>query len=164
MIRFLVKDEYMSLIIFLGDTELLMSREIRRHNDKLNFLGGKRYRRSEDSLTVAWRQVDRETGGQLSDESRRRMRKPLLLHYASSSKYVLYFSEVEGKIWCGIATVKLGIPEFFSPSLLEFFSWEGLLLFDTNLLFMRICFIVLFFDIKSPSLISRSILFTEPLA
>ena len=96
----------MSLIVFLGETELLMSREIRDDNDKLNLLGGKRYRKSEDSLTVAWRQVDRETGGQLSDESRRRMRKPLLLHYASRSNFVLYFSEVEGKIWWGITTVR----------------------------------------------------------
>ena len=78
-----------------------MARELRTPNyttkteDRLNFLGGKRLRRTEEPLQVALKKVDQETGGKLSHQVKENMKKPPLVHFSSSSKYVLYLVEVE---------------------------------------------------------------------
>jgi hypothetical protein len=82
--------------------ELLMAREYRPVSDdcggdKLNFLGGKRRKKSSTAISVAVDKLNQETGGQLSPGTRARMLEPRgcpLVCWSAESKYVLYLFEL----------------------------------------------------------------------
>lgn len=77
------------------DAQVLMARENRERGDLLNFLGGKRLRKADTAIDVAWTKVNAESGCQLSSESLEGMKHAPLVHWSGrSSKYALYIYEV----------------------------------------------------------------------
>lgn len=149
-----------------------MSREVRQwagnaEQDKLNFLGGKRYCKTEDPLYVALRQVERETGGKLSNESREAMQKPVLVHYSSVSKYVLYFAEVEPDCdvdisCCGLRRHGVNRLEWVSKAdiLKEHFVREEVCTFTTK---MGMLFVILQLTMGQLYLTEKLLFFTSKL-
>ena len=85
-----------------GGIELLLAREYRAPNrdcggDCLNFLGGKRLKKSITALDCAVDKVQKETGGQLSPATIVHMREACpLVCWSSDSKYVLFVFELVG--------------------------------------------------------------------
>lgn len=76
-----------------GRIELLMAREERDSEFRLNFVGGKRWKKTETPLQVAQRTIGYETGGQVDELTLSKPGDPFLVYFSSASKYVLFFME-----------------------------------------------------------------------
>ncbi|KAL3928446.1 MAG: hypothetical protein SGPRY_002383 [Prymnesium sp.] len=86
-------------VIFVSRTrgneiEFLMAREQKDQHDKLNFLGGKRKRYSQQALDVAVFRANRETGGLLNESAKLGERVIPLVYWEGDSKYAYFFIEL----------------------------------------------------------------------
>jgi hypothetical protein len=88
-----------------------MAREYRHESDLLNFLGGKRLRKSESAIEVALKKVNMESGRQLSRDALEGMKHAPLVHWSgrSASKYALFLYEVTSWRDCEVDVLAAGL-------------------------------------------------------
>ncbi|CAB3981540.1 ---NA--- [Paramuricea clavata] len=84
-----------------NNLQVLMAREYRHESDLLNFLGGKRLRKSESAIEVALKKVNMESGRQLS--------RDCLVSGRSASKYALFLYEVTSWRDCEVDVLAAGL-------------------------------------------------------
>jgi hypothetical protein len=94
-----------------NNLKVLMAREYRHESDLLNFLGGKRLRKSESAIEVALKKVNMESGRQLSRDALEGMKHAPLVHWSgrSASKYALFLYEVTSWRDCEVDVLAAGL-------------------------------------------------------
>ena len=94
-----------------NNLQVLMAREYRHESDLLNFLGGKRLRKSESAIEVALKKVNMESGRQLSRDALEGMKHAPLVHWSgrSASKYALFLYEVTSWRDCEVDVLAAGL-------------------------------------------------------
>jgi hypothetical protein len=103
-----------------------MAREYRDDDDLLNFLGGKRLRKTESAIEVALEKVNMESGRQLSPDALEGMKHAPLVHWSGrSSKYALFLYEVTSWRDCEVDVLAAGLRDE-GVKRLEWVSCENL--------------------------------------
>ena len=94
-----------------NDVQVLMAREYRDGGDLLNFLGGKRLRKTESAIEVALKKVNMESGRKLSRDALEGMKHAPLVHWSGReySKYALFLYEVTSWRDCEIDVLAAGL-------------------------------------------------------